>query len=158
MEDKKTIFGYLGELFAIYGIIMLMFVILNLTLGDTAKGYSSFFEYGSGSLSTNTMLQIFLFAVIVCAARNIFLTDRLIKKMSILARYIAFFLMITIVIVVFIILFAWFPADDISAWIGFVISFAVCSATGVLISKLKEKEENKKMAQALERFRNEDES
>ena len=72
------------------------------------------------------------------------------------ARNLAFFLTITTVIVVFIILFAWFPADDISAWIGFVVSFAVCSAIGVLISKLKEKAENKKMAQALERFQNEE--
>ena len=105
MEDNKTIFSYLGELFATYGIIMLIFIILNLVLGDTAKGYSSFFEYGSGSLSTNTMLQLFLFAVIVCVMRNVFLTDRLIKKMSILARNLAFFLTITAVIVVFIILF-----------------------------------------------------
>ncbi|MBQ6016553.1 MAG: DUF3021 family protein [Clostridiales bacterium] len=156
MEDNKTIFSYLGELFATYGIIMLMFIILNLMLGDTAKGYSSFFEYGRGNLSTNTMLQLFLFAVIVCVTRNVFLTDRLIKKMSILARNLVFFLTITAVMIVFIILFAWFPVNDISAWIGFVISFAVCSAIGILISKLKEKAENQKMAQALERFQNEE--
>ena len=158
MEDNKTIFNYIGELFATYGIIMLMFVILNLTLGDIAKGFTSFFEYGSGSFSTNTMLQLFLLSLIICIARNLFLTDKWIKSMSILARNLAFFISVTITIIVFIILFAWFPVDLWPAWIGFIVSFAVCSAAGVLISKLKERADNKKMAQALERFKSEEET
>lgn len=157
MEDNKTIFNYIGELFATYGIIMLMFVILNLALGDIAKGYTSFFEYGSGSFSTSTMLQLFLLSVIICIARNLFLTDKWIKSMSIVVRNLAFFITVTITIILFVILFAWFPVNDIAAWIGFIVSFAVCSAIGVLTSKLKERTANRKMAQALERFKNEEE-
>ena len=158
MEDNKTIFSYIGELFSTYGIIMLMFVILNLILGDIAKGYTSFFEFGSGSFSTNTMLQLFLLSVIICIARNLFLTDKWIKSMPIVARNLAFFITVTVTIIIFVFLFAWFPADDITAWIGFIVSFAVCSTIGVLTSKLKERAENKKMDQALEKFKNEETS
>ena len=152
MEDKKTIFNYLGELFTMYGVIIAIFVILNLVLGDIAKGYTSFFEYGSGSMSMGTMIQLFVFSVIICIARNLFLTDNWIKNMPVFARIFCLFFSVTVVIVVFVFAFGWFPINDIMAWIGFVLSFAVSSAAGVLISKLKERAENRAMASALEKF------
>ena len=56
------------------------------------------------------------------------------------------------VYVIFVILFDWFPIDDLSAWAGFALSFAACTAASVAISRLKEKTENKKMEQALGRM------
>ncbi len=38
--------------------------------------------------------------------------------------------------------------------IGFLISFAVCSALAILISRLREKAENERMNRALEKYRN----
>ena len=157
MEDNKTIFNYITELFSTYGIIVAIFVVLNLALGDIAKGHSSFFEIGRTGLSTGTLLQLLLLSFLICVAKNIFLTDRFIKTMPIVARNLAFFLSVTIVIVVFVFLFGWFPTNLFLAWIGFFISFAVCSAIGILFSRLKEQTENKKMAQALEKFRNREE-
>lgn len=153
MEDKKTVFNYLGELFTMYGVLIAIFVVLNLTLGDIAKGYTSFFEYGSGSMSMSTMIQLFGFSVIICIARNLFLTDRFIRNMPVFVRIFCLFLSVTVVIVVFIFVFGWFPINDIMAWIGFIVSFAVSSAAGVLISKLKERAENRAMANALEKFK-----
>ncbi|MBO4460440.1 MAG: DUF3021 family protein [Clostridiales bacterium] len=153
MEDNKTVFNYLGELFSTYGIILLIFVVLNYLLGDIANGYSSFFELGKGGLTTATMLQLFLLSVIICIARNLFLTDRWIKKLRIVIRNTLFFVTITISIIIFVLLFGWFPANDITAWIGFILSFAICSVAGVLLSKLREQTENKKMEKALERFK-----
>ena len=63
------------------------------------------------------------------------------------------FVSVTIAVVVFIIAFKWFPVNDIRAWIGFFISFAICSLFGVLFSRLKEKAENKKMDAALEKYK-----
>ena len=153
MEENKTVFNYLGEIFTMYGIIIAIFVVLNLALGDIAKGYTSFFEYGSGSMSMSTMIQLFGFSVIICIARNLFLTDKWIRNMPIFVRIFCLFLSITVVIVAFVIVFGWFPINDISAWIGFILSFAVSSAAGVLISKLKERAENRAMDKALERFK-----
>ncbi len=154
MEDNKTVFNYLGEIFTIYGVILAMIVILNLLVGDNAKGYSSFFEFGSGSLSTGTLIQLFFLSVFVSVARNLFMTDKWIKNMPIIGRSACLFISVMILSVVFVILFKWIPLNDIFAWIGFAVSFVVSTLAGVLISKLKEKAENMKMEKALERFKN----
>lgn len=154
MEDNKTVFNYLGEIFTIYGVILAMIVILNLLVGDNAKGYSCFFEYGSGSLSTGTLIQLFFLSVFISVARNLFMTDKWIKNMPIIGRSACLFISVMILSVVFVILFKWIPLNDIFAWIGFAVSFVVSTLAGVLISKLKEKAENMKMEKALERFKN----
>ena len=60
---------------------------------------------------------------------------------------------VTIVIVLFVIIFKWFPLNDVKAWIGFLVSFAICSAVAVVISRAREKAENFKIDQALERYK-----
>ena len=120
MENNKTIFAYISQVFATFGIILLLFVLFGLTIGDSAKEYSSLFTLGSQGFSTATILQLFTTVILT--------------------------------IVIFVILFDWFPIDDLSAWAGFALSFAACTAASVAISRLKEKTENQKMEQALGRM------
>lgn len=49
---------------------------------------------------------------------------------------------VTIVIVLFVVIFKWFPFSDVKAWIGFLVSFAICSAVAVVISRGREKKVN----------------
>jgi hypothetical protein len=42
------------------------------------------------------------------------------------------------------------------AWIGFFVSFAVCSTLGILIGRQKEKSENERMNKALEKYINDE--
>ena len=51
MDDRKTIFDYIGEIFATYGAIVLIFIVFDFALGSFAEGYSSFFVLGSNGLS-----------------------------------------------------------------------------------------------------------
>ena len=148
MENNKTIFTYISRVFATFGIILLLFVLFGLTIGDSAKEYSSLFTFGSQGFSTATILQLFLLSVIISLAQITFLTDRWIQNLALILRNILFFT----TIVIFVILFDWFPIDDLSAWAGFALSFAACTAASVAISRLKEKTENKKMEQALGRI------
>ena len=60
MENNKTIFTYISQVFATFGIILLLFVLFGLTIGDSAKEYSSLFTLGSQGFSTATILQLFL--------------------------------------------------------------------------------------------------
>lgn len=46
----------------------------------------------------------------------------------------------------------WFPVEDFKAWLGFFISFSICSAIGVIVSRLKEKAEDRKMNKAMEQY------
>ena len=152
MEEKKSLYYYIGRLFTTYGIIVLMFVIITDMIGGHAQGYSTLFELGKRGLTLNTLLQLFALAVIISVCRRILYSDSLIKSMSIIARNIIFFVVITVTITLFVIFFGWFPINDISAWIGFFISFAVSSAVAVIVSRMLERAENNRMNRALEKY------
>ena len=155
MEEKKTIFSYISQMFATFGIIMLIFVIFALIIGNPAKEYSSLFALGSEGFAIGTILQLLSLSAIITFLQDIFLTDGVIKTMPMIARNICFFALTTAVCAGYIVIFKWFPLNDILAWVGFIVSFAVCSALAVGISKLKEKAEDKKMEKALEKYRGE---
>ena len=153
MEEKKSIFDYIRQLFTIYGVMVLMFVIFNLIIGDEAKSVSSLFSLGSKGLLSATLLQLLFMALIITAAQNVFLTDILIKNMALVVRNILFFVTIMIAIIVFVIVFGWFPIENAAAWVGFIVSFAVCTGVSALLMRIEENAENKKMQEALNRLK-----
>lgn len=154
MEDNKTIFNYIGQVFATYGMILFLFIIFGIMIGDNASGYSSLFELGNHGFSIATLLQLFILAIIISIAQIAFLTDRWIKNLSIFFRNVLFFGIVVLTIVIFAILFGWFPIDDVKSWIAFVLSFVVCTAISVAISRLEEQAENRRMEQALNKIQN----
>lgn len=153
MEENKTIFNYISQVFATYGIIIAIFIILGCIVGEESVGYSSLFEYGNQGFSTATLIQLFAVSVVVSIGQILFLTDKWIKNLSIIIRSALFFVAIIIVIAFFVIAFEWFPVDDPKSWFGFLLSFSVCSLIGVVVGILREKMENEKMDQALDRYR-----
>ena len=153
MEDRKTIFEYIAQLFTTYGIMVVIFIVINLFIGDNARNVSTLFALGSDGLSAAMLLELLLLAFIITAAQNIFLSDILIKDMALIVRNILFFLTIMIAITVFVIIFGWFPINEVGAWIGFIISFAVCTAVSAVFMRLEERAENKKMQEALNRLK-----
>ena len=134
MEDRKTVFEYIAQLFATYGIMVVIFIVINHFVGDEARRVSTLFTLGSSGL-------------------NIFLSDILIKNMALIVRNILFFVTVMIAIAVFVILFGWFPVNEAGAWIGFLISFAVCTTVSAVFMRLEERAENKKMQEALNKLK-----
>ncbi len=61
MEDNRTIFNYISQFFAIYGMIVMIFIIFGILIGDSASGYSSLFELGNQGFSTSTLLPNYSF-------------------------------------------------------------------------------------------------
>ena len=153
MEDRKTIFNYISQMFSIYGVMIVIFVVINLIIGDNAGSVSTLFSLGKTGLSTATLLELFLLTLIVTAAQSIFLTDVVIKNMALIVRNILFFATILVAITVFASVFGWFPLTDPTAWIGFIVSFAVCAAVSAFLMRLEENAENKKMQEALNRLK-----
>ena len=152
MEDKKTVFEYIGQLFTTYGIMVVIFIVINLVIGNDARQLSTLFALGGNGLSSATLLELLMLALIITVAQNIFLSDILIKNLALIARNILFFLSIMVAIIIFVIVFGWFPVINVGAWIGFIISFALCTAISAFIMHLEEKAENKKMQDALRRY------
>jgi len=152
MESKKTIFNYISDVFTMYGVIVSVYILLSLIVGDYVGELSSLFRLGSAGLSTATLLQLLLLASIIVIAQNIFLADRWIKNMTIVMRNMLFFLTIMVATAVLICLFDWFPVKDLKAWGGFFLSFTVSTLISGLISRLKERAENDSLQAALEKY------
>ena len=153
MDDNKNIFDYIKQLFTSFGIVVLLFIVINLIIGDEAGSISSLFALGAKGLSTATLLQLLILILIITAAQNIFLSDLVIKNMALVVRNILFFATIMAAITIFAVVFGWFPLNNVAAWIGFIVSFAVCTVISSVIMRLEENAENKKMQDALNRLK-----
>ena len=57
-----------------------------------------------------------------------------------------------ILIVFMIVAFNWFPVSDMAAWLGFIISYALSMIISLLVTRLKERTENSKMQEALDKY------
>lgn len=155
MESKKTIFNYISDVFTMYGGIVSVYILLNLIIGDYVGDYSSLFRLGSAGLSTATLLQLLLLASVIVIAQNIFLADRWIKNMTVVLRNVLFFLTIMIATAVLIVLFDWFPVNNLKAWGGFFLSFTISTLISGLLSRLKERAENASLQAALDKYNRE---
>lgn len=153
MEERKTIFDYIGQVFMIFGFTMLILVAFCLLFGESAKGYSTMFSFGKEGIGVETMLQFLLASIFTVTLRWLFFTDTLIKDMTVVFRAVGMVLSEVLVIVVLILIFGWFPADEWLPWVMFFLSFALCFAVSVTVTVFRERMENKRMEEALERLR-----
>lgn len=153
MEERKTIFDQIGQVFMIFGFTMLILVVFCLLFGEHAKGYSTMFSFGKEGIGVETMLQFLLASVFTVTLRWLFFTDALIKNMTVILRAVCMVISEVLVIIVLILIFGWFPADEWLPWVMFFVSFAVCFAISVAVTVFRERLENKRMEEALERLR-----
>ncbi len=154
--DKKTgILGYLSQVFMIYGITVLLLNIFCLIFGEDAQTVSTIFSLGSNGVAVSTMLQFLLAISLIVILRFIIMTDAIIKKMSITARIVTMFGGVLIIMVSFIFAFGWFDVNEALAWVMFGVCFILSCAISTFISVLAEKQENKKLEEALRRLKEE---
>ena len=152
MEEKKTVFYYVRQAFATYGVIVLVFAIMSIVIGERTKDYAALFSMGNAGMSMPILMELLLLAVIITLAQVVFLTDTWIMNMSMMIRNVLFFVSVLIVIVFMIVAFNWFPTRDMTAWLGFIISYALSMIISALITILKERAENTKIQEALDKY------
>lgn len=58
-------------------------------------------------------------------------------------------------VAIFSAVFQWFPVNQFLPWVMFFVSFGVCATISVIVSVIKERHENRRMQQALERLKDE---
>ena len=152
MEEKKTIFNYISQAFATFGIIVLIFIVFGLIVGESARDYSPLFALGKEGISIPTLCELLLLSAMITFAQTVFMTDKWIMNMTIILRYIFMFVTVFVIMVIMIFLFKWFPLTDITSWIGFIVSYAISMFVSVLITRLRERAENSKMQEALDKY------
>ena len=155
MEKEKTIYDYISQVFVIFGATVLILNMFCLLFGKDAKELSTLFSLGDQGLSVATMLQFLAMSVFITIWRFLFFTDKVIKDLSLALRTAGMFTAVVLTIIVFVLLFSWFPLGDWKAWLGFAVSFVISVAISLGLSTLKEKTEEEKMAKALDRLKEE---
>lgn len=155
MEDRKTIFDYMIQICASFGFTMLCMLCFTRVFGDEAKQVSDMFALGSAGIPLKIMLEFVLLNILVVFWQYVFFTDRFIKKMGTVGRTIWMLSAIIITIVIFIIRFAWFPAQEGIPWLLFFLCFAICFVSSWMLSVAKTRAEDRKLARALQRKKQE---
>lgn len=156
MEDRKTLFDYAGQVFIIFGFSIVVLNLFCTLVGEYAQDVSSIYSMGKEGLSTATMMQFLGVSVCITGLRFLFFTDKVIREMSITVRTVSMLLSIIGLIVVCAFMFEWFPVDMWQPWAGFLITFALCFTGSMCVTRMKEKTENRKMEEALQRLKEQD--
>lgn len=155
MDKNISVLKYLSQVFTLYGITTALLNIFCILFGTSAYGISTIFSLGNAGVGVATSFQFLLAVSVITGLRTIIMTDILIKKMPLAARIITMFASVFVTILVFIFFFDWFPADVPLAWIMFIVCFVISCSVSTFISVLAEKQENRRLEEALKRFKDE---
>ena len=153
MIKRNTIFDCLTQVMVIWGVSVLSLCLFCHLFGEDAKGVSSIFDLGNTGVPVATLMQFFLLAILITGMKYLFFTDIVIKNLRIIVRSILMFAGVIVWIAVFAAAFRWFPVNQAKPWLMFFVCFAVCSSISVAVSAVKEKSDNRKLQEALERMK-----
>lgn len=155
MEEKKSVFDYIGQVFQMFGFCMLWMLCFVKIFGESAKEISAFFSLGTAGIPINIVLQFLGISIVLVFFRYFFFTEVVLKNLSLAKRTIGMVLTVLTIISSAIYLFSWFPVDMWEAWLMFLLSFFLCFLISVKIVTVKAKIENKKLADALAKIQKE---
>lgn len=153
MEKKKTVFDYLGQILIVFGFSMLIMNLLCLAFGNEAKDISAMFVLGNRGVPVEIAFQFLCVSALTVGARFVFFTDTLIKNMPIWMRTVCMLIVIILIIAAFVAVFRWFPVGMWQPWAMFFACFGLSFFGSYFVMVIKEKAENKRMEEALRRFK-----
>lgn len=158
MEERKTIFDYITQVLVIFGLTICILNVFCILFGEEAKEVSTMFALGKEGISILTMVQYLLISILTVCIRFVFFTETFIKNMTVLARTIGMIITEVAVVAVFTIICGWFPVRMWQAWAMFFLCFGLCFIVSLAVTVIKTRVENKKMEEALERLKRQEET
>ena len=153
MKEKSTILDYLAQVLIVFGFMMLVLNVFCLAFGNSAKEFSAMFELGNQGIPVKIAFQFLCVSALNVGVRFLFFTDVIIKKMPIWLRTICMLISVVIIIAAFIMVFHWFPANMWQPWAMFFICFGISFLGSYFVMIIKEKAENRRMEEALQRLK-----
>ena len=156
MIKKNSIFDYAVHTMVIWGISILSICLFCALFGESAKEMSTLFRLGNRGISLETLMQFLVLAIVITGLRWVFFTDTLFKKLTVLFRSIWMLTGVIVSVGVFAAIWRWFPVNQVLPWIMFIVCFLVCACISVVVSMLKERSDNRRMQDALERLKSEE--
>lgn len=155
MEKRRSFFDYMGQTLSVFGTSIVVLNILCLVVGEEAQSISTLYSLGNKGISVTTAIQFLGVSGCITWFRFLFFTDEIIRRMSGIMRMACMFGAVIILVAVCAVIFGWFPVYMWQAWAGFLLSFTFCTGVSMTAMALKEKTENRKMEEALQRIKEE---
>ncbi len=155
MEERNIInrLGFVSQTFIIFGVTVLVTTGIGLLVGEKETGFSTLFRLGNQGIAYRTLLEFLLSSVCISTIEKIFYKESLFGSLSYLMRTVFMLICITVLMVVFIIYFGWFPAYSWQGWIGFVVSFGICFGASTAVMVVKTRYESKVYEERLEEYK-----
>lgn len=153
MENRKTIFDFLGSVFMIYGITITMLLMIIQMTGDASGETSNMFSLGSEGLTSLLLLQFLIISFVIIGLQYLFFSERMFRDMSQSSRIIGMLGSILVLMSIMILLFDWFPEGEIISWVLFVSFFMASFGVSIAVISIKERMENRQMAEGLSRYK-----
>jgi|GEM_PF-930433 len=153
MERRKTLLDYMGHVLIIYGFTMVCMLFFALLFGESAKEYSSFLALGKKGVTTEVMIQFLFLAIIIEALQASLGNEHILKFIPAKLKSICMVLFVFITVVLFIMIFQWFPIGMWQPWAMFILCFVICFGMSAYLSIIKTKMENQKLSEGLERLK-----
>ena len=154
MEEKNIInrLGFISQTFIIFGVTTLVMTGLGLAVGEKIE-FSTLFILGNQGIAYRTLLEFLLSSICISAIEKIFYKESFFGNLSYLMRTVFMLICITVLMVVFIIYFGWFPAYSWQGWIGFIVSFGTCFGVSTAVMIVKTRYESRIYEKRLDEYK-----
>lgn len=153
IKNDNTKYNFITQVLNLFAVDVLLLIVLTSLVGDYTKDMSSLYRLGSKGLAVSTLLQFLLNAIFIISLKSVFYSDKIFKNMMTLWRTVFMLLGTLSVTAVFIIVFKWFPVDNVYAWIFFFIMFVGGCVSSTLFMIIRIKVKNKKYHQLLSDYK-----
>ena len=155
MKHRDTFWTYVKKSVFSFGASVIVLALLAIATGEEAKEISPLFDFGANAVPVPVLFELLGLSFLFAMERFLFFTDAVIKNMGLVLRTACMAASTILTAVAFILIFEWFPKNDLLSWMCFGISFLTCFILSLIITYFREKRENEKMALALEKIKKE---
>lgn len=142
----KKIWGeLLKDIKNFYFIIMIVFLTLS-------------FIFGVSVVKIERLLQVLLISVVIGGLNLLLTSKRTAKKLSTIVRFLIFTSSVFVLTCISVVLFRWFPIDNVYMWLILCGIFAVCIIVSLIIYAVEYKVKGKEYTERLYRYRDDSEN
>lgn len=153
MEEKKTIFNFLGSVFCMYGISMALMIVFCRLFGEAAQKISNLFRLGKEGLPIEVMWQFLVISFLITGIRYLLFSENMFTGLSVLFKTVVMILAVVALMAMFICLFGWFPVRMWEPWVMFLLCFGGSFITSMALMRWKTRLENRKLEEGLARMK-----
>lgn len=130
---------------ASFTVFILVLSVIGTLFGEDAKDISMMFSLGGAGVSFQVIVQGLFLICLISLIGLVFEEVSMFKRMLQLYKFIIMLISSALITIAFIVIFRWFPIDNLVAWMGFFISFTSCVAISTLFMIYKTKKEDEEV-------------